>query len=188
MSRSLGTAVMCCAMGLTAGSAQVGPSAQQRLTMLDAKEVNAIERGEAVAVTSDAADKTEVATLGVVRLEVPRAIYMEHVSPLTGFLVTAAKSQSGSFSEPARPEDVAALSLDPADAKALEKCQPVKCDVKLPASEMEQFRSILAGKRDPLPSADSLMREWLVAYVNAYRADSAEETVVYDDTKRPVRS
>ena len=32
------------------------------------------------------------------------------------------------------------------------------------------------------------MREWLVAYVNAYRADSMEETVVYDDTKRPVRS
>jgi hypothetical protein len=80
------------------------------------------------------------------------------------------------------------MSLDPSDAKALEKCQPLKCDVKLPANEMERFRTALEKSHDPLPRADSMMREWLVAYVNAYRADSAEETVVYDDTKRPVRS
>ena len=182
MSKSLGAAVMFCALGVAAANAQSGPTVLQRLTMLDAKEVNAIERGEAVAVTIDAGDKTEVATVGVVRLEVPRAFYVDHVSPLAGFLVTTAKTQSGGFSQPARPEDVAALSLDPADARALEKCQPLKCDVKLPASEMEHFRSVLTGRRDPLPAADSLMREWLVGYVNAYRADSAEESVVYDDT------
>jgi hypothetical protein len=188
LSRPLGAALMFSAIGCMAAGAQSAPSALQRLTMLDTKEVSAIERGEAIAVTIDAADKTEVATLGVVRLEVPRAFYVERVSPLAGFLVATAKSQSGSFSEPARLADVAALSLDPADAKALEKCQPLKCDVKLPASEMEHFRSVLAGRHDPLPVADSLMREWLVADVNAYRGDSAEQTVVYDDTKRPVRS
>jgi hypothetical protein len=32
------------------------------------------------------------------------------------------------------------------------------------------------------------MREFLVEYVNAYRSDSMEETVVYDDTRHPVRS
>jgi hypothetical protein len=32
------------------------------------------------------------------------------------------------------------------------------------------------------------MREWVLDYVNAYRADSAESLVVYDDTKRSVRS
>jgi hypothetical protein len=188
MSRSLCAALMFSAIAVVTAGAQSAPSTLQRLTMLDAKEVNAIERGDAVAITIDAADKTEVATLGVVRLEVPRAFYVEHVSPLAGFLVAAAKSQSRNFSEPARLEDVAALSLDPADARALEKCQPLKCDVKLPASEMEHFRSVLAGRHDPLTPADSLMRDWLVAYVNAYRGDSAEETVVYDDTKRPVRS
>src|SRR3569623_549211 len=115
MSKSLGAAVMFCALGVAAANAKSGPHVLQRLTMLDAKEVNAIERGEAVAVTIDAGDKTEVATLGIVRLEVPRAFYVDHVSPLAGLLVTTAKTQSGGFSQPARPEDVAALSLDPAD-------------------------------------------------------------------------
>jgi hypothetical protein len=188
MSPSLGAALMLCALGFASAGAQSAPSMLQRLTTLDAKQVNEIERGEAIAVTIDAAEKTEVATLGVVRLEVPRAFYVDHVSQLAGFLATGTKSESGSFGNPARLEDVASLTLDPADAKTLEKCQPLKCDVKLPAVEMERFRSVLAGTHDPLPPADSLMREWLVSYVNAYRADSVEETVVYDDTKRPVRS
>jgi hypothetical protein len=80
------------------------------------------------------------------------------------------------------------MSLDPQDAKALQKCQPLKCDVKLPAHDMERFRDALAKAHDPLPPADSLMRDWVVSYVNAYRADDSEEMVVYDDTKRPVRS
>ena len=188
MSRSLVAALIFCALAVAPAGAQSTPSALQRLTMLDAKQVNEIERGSAVAITLDAADKTEVATLGVVRIEVPRTFYVDHVSQLAGFLATGTKSGSGSFGTPARLEDVAALTLDPADAKALQKCQPLKCDVKLSASEMEHFRGVLEGRHDPLPPADSLMREWLVSYVNAYRADSGEQTVVYDDTKRPVQS
>ena len=187
MSIHLGTALVFGAIGSIAAGAQAIPPALQRLTMLDAKQFDAIERGDALAITIDAPEKTEIATLGVVRLEAPRSFYVAHVRQLTGFLA-GAKSQSGPFSEPARLEDVASLSLDASDAKALAKCQPLKCDVKLPAREMERFRTALEKTHDPLPSADSLMREWLVSYVNAYRADSAEETVVYDDTKRPVRS
>ena len=156
--------------------------------MLDAKSIRAIESGEPVTMTLDAPDKTEIVTLGVVRIEVPRAFYVEHVKQLTGFLAVGAKSSAGAFGEPAKLGDVSALMLDRSDAKTLEKCQPLKCDVKLSASEMEQFRTALGPSHDRLPRADSLMREWLVAYVNAYRADSTEETVVYDDTKRPVRS
>jgi hypothetical protein len=182
------TAIIAVSVAASAAGAQGAPNALHRLTMLDAKALAAIEGGDAVAITLDSPDKSEIATLGVVRLEVPRAFYLDHVKQLTGFLVSGATSSSGSFGEPAKLDDVAALSLDPSDAKTLEKCQPLKCDVKLPAGEMELFRNELAKSHDPLPRADSLMREWLVAYVNAYRADSTEETVVYDDTKHPVRS
>ncbi|MDQ2768634.1 MAG: hypothetical protein M3Y30_15945 [Gemmatimonadota bacterium] len=171
-----------------AAGAQGAPNALRRLTMLDAKALEAIEHGDAIAVTLDAPDKTEIATIGVVRLEVPRAFYLDHVKQLTGFLVSGTKTSSGIFGEPAKIDDVTSLTLDPADAKMLEKCQPLKCDVKLPASEMGKFHDELAKSHDPLPPADSLMRDWLVAYVNGYRADSTEETVVYDDTKRSVRS
>ena len=186
---------LCLVVALAAGAtfaavarAQSSPAALQKLTMLDAKQIAAIERGDAVTVSLDAPEKTEVMTLGVVRLEVPRAFYIEHVKQLTGFLASGTETETGAFGEPARIEDVASMSLDPSDAKSLEKCQPLKCDVKLPAAEMERFRSVLAKTHDPLDRADSLMRDWLVSYVNAYRADSTEETVVYDDTKRSVRS
>jgi hypothetical protein len=181
-------AIMILGIGSAAAGAQAAPSALQRFSSLDAKAVDAVERGEAATVTLDASDRNEIATLGVVRLEVPRAFYVDHVKQLTGFLATGAKSQVGTFGEPARAEDMAAMSLDGSDAKALEKCQPLKCDVKLPAHEMEHFRTVLAKTHDPLARADSLMREWVVSYVNGYRADSTEEMVVYDDTKRPVRS
>jgi len=188
MSGRLVAAVFIVAFGSLPAGAQTTPDAVQRLTLLDAKEKDAVEHGDAVTIVLDAADKTEIATLGVVRLEVPRAFYADHARKLTGFLATGTTSESGTFSEPARPEDVSMMSLETSDAKALQKCQPLKCDVKLPAAEMERFRAALGKTHDPLPRADSLMREWLVTYVNAYRADSAEETVIYDDTKRPVRS
>lgn len=168
--------------------AQAAPTLLQRLSNLDAKKVASVDRGEAVAISLETPEKTEIAILGVVRVEVPRAFYVDRARHLAGFLSTGTGSLSGSFSEPARPDDVATLALDPADSKALAKCHPLECDVKLPAAEMEKFRAQPAGSHSLAPRADSLMREWLVAYVNAYRADSAEETVVYDDTKHPVRS
>ncbi|MEP7086769.1 MAG: hypothetical protein ABI884_05495 [Gemmatimonadota bacterium] len=164
------------------------PSLPHRLTILDAKKLEAVERGAAVAVTIDAPEKTEIATLGIVRLAVPRAFYLERVRPLTGFLSNGTTPMSGVFGDPARPEDVAALVLDPGDSRMLAKCKPFSCDVKLPANEMENFRTALAMSPNAAARADSLMREWLVSYVNAYRADSLEETLIYDDTKRSIRS
>lgn len=181
-------ALVCLAIETVTAGAQAKSSALERLTLLDKKETEAIERGEAVAITLDSPEKTEIATLGIVRIDAPRTFYVDHVSQLSGFLATGTRLQAGNFSEHARAEDMSALNLDPNDAKALEKCQPLKCDVKLPAQAMELFRAVLAKTHDPLPRADSLMREWLAGYVNAYRADSTEETVVYDDTRRPVRS
>jgi hypothetical protein len=182
--------VACASVVLAAPAlhAQAAPTLLQRLTVLDAKRIEAVESGDAVAVTLDSPEKTEIATLGVVRLEVPRAFYIDRARRLTGFLASGTKSLSGSFGEPARLEDVAGLTLDPADVKMLERCQPLACDVKLPSGEMEKFRMELAKSKEGGPRADSLMRTWLVAYVNSYRSDSTEETVVYDDTKHPVRS
>jgi hypothetical protein len=189
MIRALARA-MCVATTLAAPAihAQAPTTLPQRLAILDAKRIEAIERGEAVAITLEAPEKTEIATVGVVRIEVPRAFYLERVKSLTGFLASGAKPLSGTFSEPPKPDDVAALVLDPSDAKMLEKCEPFSCDVKLPAAEMERFRTELAKSPTPAPIADSIMRTWLLAYVTAYRSDSLEETVVYDDTKHSVRS
>lgn len=188
MSAPLRAAWLLAVLACPALCAQAAPTLLQRLTILDAKKVASVDRGAAVAISLETPEKTEIAVLGVVRIEVPRAFYLNRARQLTGFLSPRTRSLSGSFSEPARPDDVATLALDPSDSKALAKCHPLECDVKLPAAEMEKFRAQLANSHSPAPRADSLMRDWLVAYVNAYRADSTEETVVYDDTKHPVRS
>jgi hypothetical protein len=160
----------------------------QTLTNLDAKQVAEAERGDAVAITLDAADKTEIAMLGVVRIPVPRAFYLDRVQTLTGFLASQTRSAAGAFADPAQAGDVSSLALEQSDARSLEKCKLFSCDVKLPADLMAKLRRELARSRDPEPITDSIMREWVVSYVNAYRADSSEELVVYDDTKRSVRS
>ena len=169
--------------------AQASPTpALHTLTNLDAKRVAEAERGEAVTITLDAPDKTEIAMLGVVKIPVPRAFYLDRVQNLTGFLASETRSAAGIFADPAQPGDVSSLALEQSDAKSLEKCKPFSCDVKLPADLMAKLRSELARSHDPAPITDSIMREWVVSYVNAYRADSSEELVVYDDTKRSVRS
>ena len=117
------------------------------LTDLDAKRIAEAERGEAVTITLDAPDKTEIAMLGVVRIPVPRAFYLDRMHDLSGFLVSGMRSAAGKFGEPARSDDVAALTLEQSDAKALEKCKPFSCDVKLPADMMEKLRSELAKAR-----------------------------------------
>ncbi len=188
MSAPLRAAWLAVVLACPAVRAQTSPTLLQRLTILNAKKAASVDRGEAVAISLETPEKTEIAILGIVRIEVPRAFYIERAWHHGSFLSAGTKSLSGAFGEPARLNDVAALELDPGDAKALAKCRPLDCNVKLPAADMERFRAQLASLHSPAPRADSLMREWLVEYVNAYRADSMEETVVYDDTKRPVRS
>ena len=188
MSARCGNFCLVVALAAAPLPAQGAPTLLQRLTALDSRKLDAVERGEAVAITLDTPDKTEIATLGVVRLDVPRTFYVARVRQPTGFLATGSRAVSGSFSDPARLADVERLVLEPSDAKALAKCRALSCDVKLPGVEMERFHAPAGNSHVPPPSADSLMREWLVRYVNAYRADNTEETVVYDDTKRPVRS
>lgn len=185
---TLAALALCAACVADAQSQSRAPLTLQHLTDLDAKRISEIERGEAVTITLDAPDKTEIAMLGVVRLDVPRAFYVDRVHELTDFLITGMRSSAGTFSDPARPEDVAGLALEPSDAKALEKCKLFSCDVKLPAALMDTLRAELAKSHDPAPRADAIMRAWVLSYVDAYRADSTEPLVIYDDTKRSVRS
>lgn len=179
---------LCAVYAADARSQARAPFTLQRLTNLDAKRIAEIGRGEAVAITIESPDKTEIAMIGVVRIDVPRTFYVDRVRDLTSLLTTGMRLNAGTFSDPARPEDVAALALEPSDAKALEKCKLYSCDVKLPAALMDTLRSALARSHDPAPRADAVMREWVLSYVNAYRADSTEPLVVYDDTRRSVRS
>ncbi len=125
-------------------------SLPHRLTILDAKKIEAVERGEAVAVTIDAPEKTEIVTLGIVRLAVPRAFYLERVRPLTGFLSNGSTPLSGTFSEPARLED--AWRCARARRRRLQDAREVQafsCDVKPRRTSWRIFAQRSRNRRTP---------------------------------------
>jgi hypothetical protein len=166
-------------------AAQAPVPLPERLTALDAKKMEAVRRGDAVAITIESPEKTEVALLGVVRLDVPRAYYLSRVRDSTAVLVTGMQLASGTFGEPATLADVAHLTIDAPDVKELRKCVPLSCALKLPAPLMQTLRAVSASHEGGA-RVDSSMQQWLVDYVNGYRADSSAEMVVYDDTKGAV--
>ena len=51
--------------------------------------------------------------------------------------------QIGKFSDPSRLENLASLSLDPADIEAIRQCHLNKCDVEDAAQFIEQFMTDL---------------------------------------------
>jgi hypothetical protein len=155
---------------------------------LDAKQLATLARGRPVVKSLDAPDKTEVALLGVIALEIPRQAYVEGTRDVRAFLAAPTRSALGFFGAPATPSDAESLVLDHSAVSALEKCRPFSCDVKLPAAMMERFRDSVHWRASPDSQVSVMFRRWMADYVNAYRARGAAAMVVYDDTKRSIRS
>jgi hypothetical protein len=80
-------------------------------------------------------------------------------------------------------EDFNPMKLEPDDIKALKKCKPGKCDLKLSA---EMIRSLQApanrGK-----SIDTIYQDILFHYVQSYLAKGNAGLCEYDDEKKTVR-
>ena len=82
--------------------------------------------------------------------------------------------QVGTFSTPARLEDVASLIIDEADLKRLSECRVEDCDVRLSADGIERVRRGIDWRAaDASRNASLLVRRLLVDYVTRYRQSGA---------------
>jgi hypothetical protein len=152
---------------------------------LSDSELAAMKRGEAVAELVDTTNKRELAVFGAVRLAVPKDYFVTRVRDILGYKKNVGVLQIGKFSDPPKPDDLAALTIDADDLKALKACKVENCDVRMPADEIERFRTEIDWSRpDASRRATALARQMLLRYVTAYLAGGDDALAEYHDRKR----
>jgi len=140
-----------------------------------ADQIAALERGEPVAKLIPSNDPREVAVCGVI--EIPS----DPETALKAFQLSLSRKQnsilqSGKFTNPARVEDFASLTLSDADIEDLKTCTVGNCKLKLSATMIHRVqKSIDWNAVDYKEQANQLFRLMLVEYVTTYlqRGDAA---------------
>jgi len=152
---------------------------------VDSAQLASVERGDAVVKVLDTQNKRDVAVFGIIRADVPREFYTTRLQDFPESLKTPTRPRFGIFHDPASPRDVEAVTSNHEDLAGLKDCRPGDCKIKLPATEMERFRTQIDwSAADPQLQADTYLRQRLVQYVTDYRARGDSAMVVYDDTGR----
>ena len=154
---------------------------------VSSQEIEAIDHGYVMARTLPARDPREVATLGVVRVQVTPEFYVEQLADIVRFKRTEAVLEIGRFGNPPDLRDVAALTLDDSDIGRLRDCQVGDCGIQLSAEAIAQFRKGVDWRRpDAASQASRLMGQVLVEYVTNYRIAGAAASMEYADRSAAV--
>ena len=154
---------------------------------LSAEELRDLGRGQTVAKSLDSRNSHEVAAVGVVRLKVLPALFLERFRDIARFKSDEAVLQIGKFSSPPRLEDVQSLVWDPDDLRAFGRCRVGDCEVRLSSDAIGRFQREIdwsSPQRDQ--QAMQLGRRLLVELATAYLRDGDSSLHSYDDRTRPV--
>jgi hypothetical protein len=150
-------------------------------------DMHRIDSGQVFSRTLDVSDRREVATLGVVRIKMTPAFYVERLADIAHFKRDEAVLQIGTFGNPPDVGDVADLTLDDSDVRSLRGCRVGDCGIQLSAEAIERFRHDVDWERADAPrQANVLMREILVDYVAKYRKAGTRASMQYADRAEPL--
>lgn len=150
-----------------------------------AAQVASVRAGRPVAVNMPSSLDREVAVAGAIHIDATaeRLVALlqdvEQLESGPGFLRTRR------LSDPPRLEDFADLELPAADVKALRKCRPGDCDVKLGQGAFDLLEQIDWRAADATAQVNALARRIALGYVEAYRKGGNGELAIYRDSERP---
>ncbi|MGH8721083.1 MAG: hypothetical protein ACREU4_03800, partial [Burkholderiales bacterium] len=151
---------------------------------LDARQLAAVERGEAVVKVLDTEGRRDVAIFGIATAPVARVAYAARARDFQQSLRAPTRARFGIFSAPATAADVAAVTVSSRDVKDMEDCRPGDCVAKLPATDMRRIREEMDWSA-PAAALQAQMsayaRRRLVEYVTDYRARGDSAMAIYDD-------
>jgi hypothetical protein len=151
-------------------------------------ELGALEKGEILVKLPRTNETREVAAFAIMRLNIPADFFMEKVRDIVTFKKSPNVLQIGKFSDPPRLEDLAGLTLDPAEIESMKRCRVNSCDLKMSARSIERFRKevnwSLPGYRE---RANAMAREMLLEYVQAYLQGGNAALGEYNDRSVPLR-
>ncbi len=150
-------------------------------------DMGAVARGGAVVRALAIDDDREVSAAGVIRLYAPPEFYADQMRDIVRFKRHEAVQQIGVFGHPARAADLAALTLDGGDLRALRRCRPGSCDINLPEDAIAEAHRVIAwGTPAAVNDAQTWYRETLARMVRDYQARGASALMTYAGGARRV--
>ena len=155
---------------------------------LTPKQVAAVDEGRPVAKVVSWGRPSEVYVFGAVYVNGSPDAYLRTARNVNGLAGVDGYLGIGELPANPTPADLARLTLEPDDVKALKKCREGECDLQLPAGSIQRFReSINWSHPDAADEADALARGMLIELLDAYQRGGNEALGVYRDKEHPAR-
>lgn len=152
-----------------------------------AADLLALDVGSAVIKSLDTPVREELAYVGVVYIDTPAERFIDRFRDIERFVRGPGVPQVGRFGSPPQLKDLASFTLPPTDVKALPKCRPGNCNVKLSAAAMDRFRNEVDwSSPNAAHQADDVAREMILDLVHRYQADGNSALGYYDDGDDPL--
>jgi hypothetical protein len=172
------------------GAAPVSPAAEllHAWPGVTAADLAAADEGQVVVRMLDTPHRKEVAALSLMRVRASRSRVLQRFLDLDGFKQAEEHlADVGRLGDPPAPADLARLGVEADELKALARCRPGDCGLKLPAAAMARLQGALQGppgeaRARVAAEGRSLLAEWASAYLE--RGDASLPD--YDDRPRPV--
>jgi hypothetical protein len=151
-----------------------------------AGDLRDVAHGRASVRSLETRDGREIAIVGVVRVPVSPDTYITRMRNIVDFKRHEAVRQIGTFSDPPRAEDLAALTLERDHLDELRGCRLQHCDMQLSGPAIERIRAIPWNAPDAAERANRTMREVLTDGVVAYRARGDAALMTYENARHPI--
>jgi hypothetical protein len=153
----------------------------------DRDDFAAVAAGRAASKIIEASTRELLGVVAVVRVDRPADRYIAAFRDIVAFEKGGNDVISeGTFSKPARPDDMRALNVPDPDFQELRDCRVNSCEMNLSASAIRQFRTVNWSAAAARAQARHVLQTTLVDYVNDYQKRGNSALVVYEDRSPPI--
>jgi hypothetical protein len=183
------------AVGATAVQPKVAPSGiapgvrdvLMRELRFSTLELADLQRGRIVKHAIDATSPGEIAVVGAVRVNRPKAAFLDRVRDIVRFKRSPSVLQIGRFSATPSVADLAELTVGEDDFDARD-CKVGDCSVRLSADMIRRVpQEIDFRAPDAQARSAAWFKQLLVDDVTAYLTGGPGRMLQYDDGPRPIR-
>ncbi len=152
-----------------------------------ASDLTDLSHGKVVRHSVAARTAGEVAAVGAVRVNAPKAAFLARVRDITRFKQGEGVLEIGRFSDPPVPSDLAALTVDAADFD-VRGCRVGDCGVRLPADVIARVQQEVDPRLPDLQARTAaFFKQALFDDISAYVSGGPGRFAQYDDGAKPIR-
>ena len=151
-------------------------------------EISAVDAGRPVAKVLSWGSPSEVYVFGAVHVEAAPGRYITTVRDIAHLTTTPGYLGVGELRSDATVTDLAELTFEGDDIKALKNCREGSCDVQLPMATIDAFRTRIDWSRPDVDAqVNALARPMLLELLHSYRQGGNHALGEYRDKKNPAR-